>query len=84
MGNPLLMERTAAIYGHEGKGKAVPVYGMKECGDEVIVQFILNLGTRCRWVASFMIRPLYLQGKSPRYSLQFGWVSETVWTLCRK
>jgi hypothetical protein len=30
---------------------------------------ILDLGTRWRWVVSFTTRPLYPQGKSPRYPL---------------
>jgi hypothetical protein len=30
---------------------------------------ILDLGTRCRWMISFTIRPLYSQGKSPCYPL---------------
>jgi hypothetical protein len=30
---------------------------------------ILNLGTRWRWVVNFTPRPLYSQGKSPRYRL---------------
>jgi hypothetical protein len=29
----------------------------------------LDLGTRLRWVVSFMPRPLYPQGKSPGYPL---------------
>jgi hypothetical protein len=28
-----------------------------------------NLGARWRWMVSFTLRPLYLQGKSPQYSL---------------
>jgi hypothetical protein len=27
----------------------------------------LNLGTRCRWMVSFTLRPLYCRGRSPRY-----------------
>lgn len=30
---------------------------------------ILKLGTRCRSVDSFMLRPLYLRGMSPPYPL---------------
>jgi len=30
---------------------------------------ILNLGTRRRWMVSFISRPLYCQAKSPRYPL---------------
>jgi hypothetical protein len=30
---------------------------------------ILDLGTRWRWVVSFMFRPFYTQGKSPWYLL---------------
>jgi len=30
---------------------------------------IFNLGSRWKWMVSFTPRPLYLHGKSPRYSL---------------
>jgi len=30
---------------------------------------IIDLDTRCKWVVSFTLRPLYRQGKSPRYPL---------------
>jgi hypothetical protein len=36
---------------------------------EGIALRILDLGTRWRWVVSFTPRPLYPQGKSPRYPL---------------
>jgi hypothetical protein len=32
-----------------------------------VAPLILNLGTGWRWVVSFMYRPLYSRGKSPRY-----------------
>jgi hypothetical protein len=35
----------------------------------VIAPRILNFSTRWSWVVSFTHRPLYPQGKSPRYSL---------------
>jgi hypothetical protein len=38
-------------------------------GNGGIAPLILYLGTRWRWVVSFMPRPLYLQGKSPMYPL---------------
>jgi len=38
-------------------------------GGERIAPRILILGTRWRWVVSFMRRSLYQRGKSPRYSL---------------
>jgi hypothetical protein len=38
-------------------------------GSGGIAPRILHLGTRWRWVISFSPRPLYPQGKSPRYSL---------------
>jgi hypothetical protein len=33
------------------------------------IQTFFDLGTRCRWVVSFTPRPLYPQGKNPRYPL---------------
>jgi len=33
------------------------------------VPYVLDLGTRSRWVVSFMPWPLYPQGKSPQYPL---------------
>jgi hypothetical protein len=43
---------------------------MKACwGSEYIIPCIIDLGTRLRWVLSFMPRPLYPQGKSPWYPL---------------
>jgi hypothetical protein len=38
-------------------------------GSGGIAPRILDLGTKWRWVVSFMPRPLYSQGKSPRYPL---------------
>jgi hypothetical protein len=38
-------------------------------GSGGIVPRILDFGTRWRWVVSFTTRPIYLQGKSPRYPL---------------
>jgi hypothetical protein len=38
-------------------------------GSGGIASRILDLGTRWRWVVSFTSRPLYPQGKSPRYPL---------------
>jgi hypothetical protein len=38
-------------------------------GSGGIAPRIFDLGTRRRWVISFTPRPLYLQGKSPRYAL---------------
>jgi hypothetical protein len=38
-------------------------------GSGGIAPRILNLGTRWRWVVGFTPRPLYPQGKSPRYPL---------------
>jgi hypothetical protein len=43
---------------------------MKEyCGSGSIAPRIFGLGTSCRWVVSFTLRPLYRQGKSPWYPL---------------
>jgi hypothetical protein len=39
-------------------------------GNSGIVPLILDLGTRWRWVVSLTPRPLYPQGKSPRYPLE--------------
>jgi hypothetical protein len=41
----------------------------KYLGSGGIAPSILDLGTRWSWVVSFTPRPLYLQGKSPRYPL---------------
>jgi hypothetical protein len=38
-------------------------------GSGGIVQRILDLGTRWKWVVSFTPRPLYHQGESPWYPL---------------
>jgi hypothetical protein len=38
-------------------------------GSGSIAPHILYLGPRWRWVVSFTLRPLYLQGKSPWYPL---------------
>jgi hypothetical protein len=38
-------------------------------GNEGIAPRILDLVTRWRWVVTFTTRPLYSQGKSPRYPL---------------
>jgi hypothetical protein len=35
---------------------------------EVYLHAFFDLGTRLRWVVSFTPRPLYLQGKIPRYA----------------
>jgi hypothetical protein len=52
------------------KGKVLPVHGMKAYrGNGGIVPLILNLGTQCRWVVSFMMLRLYTWGNSPRHPL---------------
>jgi hypothetical protein len=38
-------------------------------GEWMYICIILDLGTRWRWVVSITPRPLYLQGKCPRYPL---------------
>jgi hypothetical protein len=38
-------------------------------GVEVLFHSFFDLGTRWRWMVSFTPRPLYLQGRSPRYPL---------------
>jgi len=43
-----------------------------------IAPFILNLGTRCRWVSNFMSRPLLI-----KYELA-GCAPESVWKLWKK
>jgi hypothetical protein len=45
-------------------------------GSGGIAPCILDLGTRWRWVVSFMPRSLYPQGKSPWYSLDRRWWGE--------
>ena len=48
------------------KGKSVPLHAMETHERSVcIVPCILHRGIRRRWVVSFMLRPLYLQGKTP-------------------
>jgi len=44
--------------------------------------FILNLGARWGWVATFTPPPLYPREKNPRYSLdrEAGWDTEPIWT----
>jgi hypothetical protein len=42
---------------------AMKAYG----GVKVYLHSFFDLGTRLRWVVSFTPRPLYPQGKSPRY-----------------
>jgi hypothetical protein len=46
---------------------------------------ILDLGTRWRWLVSFMLRPLYIRGNSPSYSLdrRLGGAPEPVWAMWR-
>jgi hypothetical protein len=46
----------------------------------------LDLGTSWRWVVSFTLRPLYPQGKSPRYLFdrEVGWIPEPVSKTWRK
>jgi len=41
----------------------------KYWGSGGIAPHILDVGTTWRWVVSFTPRPLYTQGKSPRYPL---------------
>jgi hypothetical protein len=59
----------------KGKDKVVPVLLTEHhamtvyWGNGGIDPSILDLGTRWRWVISFTPRPLYPQGKSPRYTL---------------
>jgi hypothetical protein len=38
-------------------------------GVEVELHAFFDLGTRCRWVVSFTLQPLYPQGKSSWYPL---------------
>jgi hypothetical protein len=42
---------------------------MKVYWDGGNLHAFFDLGTRCKWVASFTLRPLYPQGKSPWYPL---------------
>jgi hypothetical protein len=57
------------------KGKIVAVLNelstrpRRRMGSWRIDPYFLDLGTSWRWVVSFVPRPLYPQGKSPRYSL---------------
>jgi hypothetical protein len=50
-------------------------YAMKRYwGSRGIAPRILDPGTKWRWVVRFTPRPLYPQGKSPRYPLDRRWV----------
>jgi hypothetical protein len=51
-------------------------------GSGGVSSFIINLGTRWRWVDSFTPRSLYSQGKTPRYPLfrRMEWAPEPVWS----
>jgi len=51
---------------HEGSGGTAPL--------------ILNLGTRGRWVDTFVFWPLYAWGKKLQFPLEAGWAPESVWT----
>jgi hypothetical protein len=65
-------------YKNPVQGKAIPVlstehHSMKVCwGSGHTAPWILDLGTRWRWVVSFTPRPLYPYGKSPWYPLIRG------------
>jgi hypothetical protein len=51
------------------------VHAMKACRENgCIASLILNLGSRWRWVVSFMPQPLYPYGKNSRYPLHGIWV----------
>jgi hypothetical protein len=52
------------------KHHAMKAYG----GVEIYLHSFFDLGTRWRWVESFMPLPLYPQGKSPWYPLYRGLV----------
>jgi hypothetical protein len=61
-------------------GKVVPVLNWTlrhegVWGSGFIEPHFLDLGTRWRWVVSFMPRPLYHRGNSPRYPLDRSWVN---------
>jgi hypothetical protein len=57
----------------------------KGMGSGGIAPRIHNLGTNCRWVDNFTLRPFYLLGKSPRYPFdrRLGGTPESVWLLWR-
>ena len=58
-----------------GTGKVVPVHAMEaHKGNGGITPLILNLGTRCRWIANFPIWPFYTQDIPPVPTAQgAGW-----------
>jgi hypothetical protein len=66
--------------------KAVPVHTIKAyMGGTVIAQFILNLGTRQKWVLSFPQLMLYPQGKKCNAHWIAGCVgSQPVCTFCEE
>ena len=70
---------------HEGHvivpAHTTKVYG----GSRSIVPLILNLGMRCRWVASFTPRPLYSR-REPLVPIvrEIGWAQDPIWTVRRR
>jgi hypothetical protein len=51
-------------------------------GEWMYSSTIIDLGTRWRWVVSFMPRPLYPDEKAPVTHWIGGWITpELVWTL---
>jgi hypothetical protein len=54
-------------------------------GSGGIALFILNLGTRWKWVANFTLQLLYLQERTPvPIEQEAGWATEVVWTFWRR
>ena len=69
--------RPTGIRSQDLLSRSEPLYRLRYPGSwsGIIAPLILNLGTRWRWVVSFMLQPLYSQRKKPLYPLNMslGW-----------
>lgn len=69
---------TTPLYSAKVRGKAVPLFislwstPWRRMGANRLSCINLDLGTRWRWVASFIPRPFYPSGKCPLFKLIFG------------
>jgi len=72
----LLYLALASIVRAQGKRQIIPAHTLKICrGNRGTTSLIFNLGTRWKWVVSFMTRPFYLRRRSPWWPLKVGgWV----------
>jgi hypothetical protein len=49
-----------------------------------ITPYILNVSNRLKYAASFMLRRLYLWGKTTCHPSDVGWVLDQTWPLWRR